>query len=394
MKNKVFAFMLSVSSFSALAASNLNIETFNPGKDAIFNVSSTLISGDKDAILIDAQFQKQHAKKLVDLIKKSGKNLKYIYISHSDPDYYFGIDEVKKAYPNAKIISTAQTAYLIQATKDAKLNIWKDQLKTDIPTQLVVPEAVEKNKLNIDGQEIVIKLDPNDSAHSFLWIPSLKTIVGGISVSKDGHLWTADTQSVPEINAWIKQIDDMKALNPNKVIPSHFNTADDSPKTLDWVKGYLQNYKEAVTTKHSSKDVINFMTTKYPNLADKQSLELGAKVFKGEQEWHTNSAYPPIGRTAKVNFGNGTAVFDLNFKDNKTMSFIGTDGPFKGVTDTVQYMPIEVAKNVFMVYWHEPSTGSNVVHVQNYNTGTAYTNIAAKDGSFTNLSGTIKVVNK
>ena len=44
-----------------------------------------------------------------------------------------------------------------------------------------------------------------------------------------------------------------------------------------------------------------------------------------------------------------------------------------------------------MVYWHEPSTGSNVVHVQDWNTGTVWTNIAGKDGSFTNLKGTIKL---
>jgi len=34
---------------------------------------------------------------------------------------------------------------------------------------------------------------------------------------------------------------------------------------------------------------------------------------------------------------------------------------------------------------------ANVVHVQDWNTGTAYTNIAAKIGSFTNLRGTIKI---
>ena len=88
------------------------------------------------------------------------------------------------------------------------------------------------------------------------------------------------------------------------------------------------------------------------------------------------SAYTSIRWIGKVNFGNGSAVFDLNFYENKTMSFIRTDGPFKSTTDTVQYTPVEVAMNLFIVNWHEPSTSANVVHLQNFNTGTTYTNIA------------------
>lgn len=44
-----------------------------------------------------------------------------------------------------------------------------------------------------------------------------------------------------------------------------------------------------------------------------------------------------------------------------------------------------------MVYWYEPHTGSNVVHVQDWNTGTVYTNIAAKDNSFPHMKGTIRI---
>lgn len=105
--------------------------------------------------------------------------------------------------------------------------------------------------------------------------------------------------------------------------------------------------------------------------------------------WHVASPYPPVGKTAEVNF-DGT-VFDLHFRDNRTMSFEGTAGAFKGEKDTVEYSAVDVGRNVFMVYWHEPHTGSNVVHVQEWNTGTVYTNIAAMDNSFTHLKGTMRI---
>ena len=91
------------------------------------------------------------------------------------------------------------------------------------------------------------------------------------------------------------------------------------------------------------------------------------------------SAYPPVGKIAEARFGE--LVFRLDFKDGQMMSFRGVSGAAKGVTDTVRYTAVEVSRGVFMVYWHEPRVGSNVVHLQDWNTGTVYTNISARDGS-------------
>ena len=76
----------------ALASSELTLDVYNPGTHAIFPVSSVLVSGEKDAILVDAQFGKAQAQQVVEKIRASGKHLTTIYISHGDPDYYFGLD--------------------------------------------------------------------------------------------------------------------------------------------------------------------------------------------------------------------------------------------------------------------------------------------------------------
>lgn len=374
---------------AAASASTLNVKTFNPGADAIFAVTSTLVYGDRDAVLVDAQFQKKYAEEVVAIVKASGKNLKYIFISHSDPDYYFGLDTIKKAFPRAKILSTAQTAYLISASKDAKIAVWKDKMGTDAPDKLHVPEAVTSDTLTIDGEAIKIRQNKDDTGRSYLWIPSLKTVLGGIPVAADGHLWMADTTTVQGIDLWIKCIEDMQSLQPEKVIPGHYIKSDMSPSLLNFIKKYLTDYRMAVTSHTTSAGIVADMEKKYPNLSGKESLKFGAKVFTGEVPWRVTSPYPPIGKTAEVNFG-GT-VFELRFSDNRIMAFEGTAGESKGVKDVVEYTAIEVCKNVFMVYWHEPRLGSNVVHVQDWNTGTVYTNISAKDSSFIHMKGTIKI---
>lgn len=94
-------------------------------------------------------------------------------MSYHDPDYYFGLNVIHKAFPEAKIISTAQTAYLIEASKDMKLNVWKEQLGTDAPDTLIVPEVVDSLPA-IEGNALEVKYSKDDSAHPFVWIPSLE----------------------------------------------------------------------------------------------------------------------------------------------------------------------------------------------------------------------------
>lgn len=396
MPNKKNLGRLAIAGLAALAVmpeqslgATLDVTVFNPGKEAIFPVTSTIVSGPHEAMLVDAQFQKRYADQLVRQIKATGKSLKYIYISHSDPDFYFGLAEITNAFPAARVIATAQTAYLISAIKDAKLKVWKTKLGADAPADLPIPDAVTSEDLTLDGEKIVVRRNLVDPARSYLWIPSSRTILGGIPVSTGEHLWMADTPTPAAIDAWLRIIEDMKSLAPTRVIAGHFLTADDSPAQLDFVHDYLEAYRQAASPGGTAADIVAAMTARFPDLPGRDTLEFGAKVFAGEADWHVASPYPPIGRVAVVDFG--PAAFRLNFVDNRVMSFADTSGAFQGVKDTVRYTAVEVSRNVFMVYWHEPSTGSNVVHVQDWHTGTVYTNIAAKDGSFTNLKGTIRI---
>ena len=369
-------------------AADLHMTVFNPGKEAIFPVSSTIVYGPHEAMLVDAQFQRKYADRLVEILKATGRTLKYVYISHSDPDYYFGVAQIRAAFPTARVISTAQTAYLISATKDAKLQVWRGKLGTDAPLELTVPEALTSDAITLDGERIEIKCIHNDPAHSYLWIPATRTVLGGVSVTTGEHLWMADT-TVAGIDTWMQVIDSMKSLAPASVIPGHYLIADRSPAQLDFVHGYLAAYRHAAAASKGSFGIVAAMTAQFPDLPGRDALESGAKVLMGEAEWHVASPYPPIGRAARVDFDG--AAFRLHFVDNTTMSFEDTSGAFGGVRDTVRYNAVEVSRNVFMIYWHEPSTGSNVVHVQDWNTGAVWTNIAGKDGSFTNLKGTIKI---
>lgn len=211
-------------------------------------------------------------------------------------------------------------------------------------------------------------------------------MLGGIYVSTGGHLWMADTKTIKGIEQWRQALADMKALQPAQVIPSHFAIRDFSPSNLDIIDKYLADFTSVLKNNEHADGVIEAMKSVYPTLPGESSLALGAKVFKGEAEWKTFNLYPAVGRSIKVDFG--AFAFRNSFKDAHHMTFLGLNGGYKGLTDNVITTVVEVSPYVYMVYWSEPnSTKSNVVHVQNYNTGTVWTNIAAPDGKFYNMKG-------
>ncbi len=352
----------------------LKFKVYCPGDSAIFKVNSTIVYGDKEAWLVDAQFQKSKARELADEIKALGKKLTLVFISYNDPDYYFGLEAIKEAFPEAKVVSTAQTAWLIRATKDEKLEVWKDKLGDDAPSKIIVPEAVKELPL-LEGEKVEIRKNDDDPAHCFLWIPSEKTVLGGVYLTENRHPWLADTHSIAAVDAWIKGLEAEIELKPERVIASHFAKDINCGKVLGNALAYMKAYREAVSEGSNADDVVSKMKAQFPDYEDEGNLEFGAKVIKGEAQWTTRNLYPGIGRHVIADFS-PTVVFDLDFHDDKTMTFIGTDGVWKGYQDTVGFTAEEVADNVFMVYWQE-ANGMAVVHVQNWNTKDVWTNIYA-----------------
>jgi len=279
--------LLSMAS-QVLAAEPLALEVYNPGAKSIFPVSTQIVSGPTEAVLIDAQFQRDDAQALVEKVRATGKKLTTVYISHSDPDYYFGLDVIHRAFPEAKIVATAETVAAIEASKDGKLAHWGAIMEGNAPEALVVPKALKEPKLTVDGQ--VLEIHGPEPARTFLWIPSLRTVVGGIPVSANIHVWMADTQTEQSRRDWLATLAAIDALNPSRVVPGHYlpnadGSLPDSPQTVAATREYLQAFELEAGKAKDSAQLIAAMRKHYPSLADEASLELGARVIKGEVKW-------------------------------------------------------------------------------------------------------------
>jgi glyoxylase-like metal-dependent hydrolase (beta-lactamase superfamily II) len=374
-------------------------------KPVIFQVASVVLEGESEVALVDAQFSADNAAAVAELIRATGKPLTTIFISHSDPDYYFGLGVIADAFPDAKILATPQTKWLIETTKDDKMAVWAPQLEALgglAPKRIVVPAAIQGDHFTVDGRRVEVKQLPGDEGHAFLWIPLARTILGGVYLNEGEHLWVADSPLREDRAKWLAALTAMETLVPQLAIPAHFTPpsvvkpglASSGTTAIGFTQGYLSALERTLEETKTFAEVISRMKALYPALAGESALEMTAKVLTGETAWKVARAFPAIGRKAEVDFG-GEYDFILDFHNEHSMTFTGQKprANNRPITDTVEYTAVEIARGIYMVYWTEKDK-THVVHIENYADGVVYTNITPPDGSFTNLRGTLRLLDK
>ncbi|KRE89364.1 MBL fold metallo-hydrolase [Frateuria sp. Soil773] len=278
---------LGLSGGTRAAEAPLTLDVYNPGSGSVFAVSSVLVEGQRDAVLVDAQFERKDAEVLVQRIRASGKRLTAIYVSHGDPDYYFGLDVLHRAFPAAAIVATAPTVAHIEESRRAKLAYWGPILKDNAPARTLVPAALAGDSLDLEGHRLeIVGLDGPTPDRSFVWIPSIRAVVGGIPVVGGEHVWMADTQTPQSHAHWLATLDRIERLHPRTVVPGHY--APGAPMTLAAVRftrDYIRAYDAEAARAGDAAALVAAMKRRYPQAAGVSALELSAKVSKGEMKW-------------------------------------------------------------------------------------------------------------
>lgn len=266
----------------------LQWQAFPAGEGGFFR-APVLLSADHEALLLDGGFTLSDGKAVADVIKKSAKALQAVYVSQSDPDYYFGLGPIKAAFPDTQVIAAPATVAAIQSSVQKKLDAWGPQLGNNGPKTLgdvVIPTALESRSLSLSGHSINIVDAVGLANRRYLWVPSLKGIFGGVLLFSGLHVWTADTPGADQRAAWLKTLDAMAALNPSVVVPGHMaiGAAYDA-SSISYTRDYLRTFNAEVAKASHSTELIAAMKQHYPDAGMGVALDIGAKVALGEMKW-------------------------------------------------------------------------------------------------------------
>ena len=284
----------SADEIAAAPESQLSLEIFVSEPNEV-NVTSALIMGPTEMMVVSAQGTKSAAIDLADVIEGKGKSLKYIFLTHPHLDHAQGASVLKQRFPEARFIATPITAFMQRnriPTSDA-LAVARYGDNAAVPS--VPAEDYHGSKLFIDGEEVEIwsgligdvGSGPISEPHSAIFVPGLNAFMPSDIVYFNGHVMMGG--STPESRAqWLAQIDHWISLEFDTVVPGHM------PKTslgdltaqgaLEHSAAYIRSYDEVMATSETSEQVIERMIELYPDAQHQSALYLGTYLNFAERD--------------------------------------------------------------------------------------------------------------
>ena len=252
--------------------------------DSSFNVTAVVLQKGAEAYLVNAGFAKATALKIVSFLKDEKLELKGAFVLHGDPDYYFGMEQILRSFPEVEILSTAETQKHIAETVLGKLAVWNGALGDQAPANVALPKAISGKTLDILGTEFAFVGD--DASRTNLFDSADSLLVGGIDTFNELHVFLADTGTAEALEAWAARLESLQSLAPSVVIPSHadLNGSFDG-KALSATKDYLLMAADATKVSSTSEELAASLRDAYPDYINTGVIDLGAKVLTGEIQW-------------------------------------------------------------------------------------------------------------
>lgn len=261
----------------ARAESKLTVQTVTASPQG-FLVTSALVMGEKDAVLIDGQLTLADAHRLVGAILDSKKNLTTVYVTHFHPDHYFGLVVVKQAFPKVKIVAQPATVAEIKKSWQGKVKQWSPMFGDNLTTKPLIPSPLTGSSIMLEGETLEIHgpVQGDCSTNSYVWIPSIKALITGDIVYQGVYAWTAETTAETR-QAWEKTLDALDALSPAIVVAGHKDPKlKDDASGIAATRAYLKDFDVAVASSKSAEELEAKVKARYPKLAMDIVLHIGA----------------------------------------------------------------------------------------------------------------------
>ena len=232
-------------------------------------ISSTLISGKRDAVLIDTFITVEQAEILVDCVAASGKNLTTIYVTHGHGDHFFGIGALLDRFPNARAVATSDVVKLMrqQASPEFVANFWNAFFPRQIPDRRVIAEELKGNVIDLEGHDlVVVEVGHTDTDYTTcLHVPSAGLVVTGDAAYNDVHLYLAQSNAQTR-KEWIAALDKIESLNPRAVVASHKRPEnDDNPRIIEETRQYIRDFDRLAEKTATAQELYDKMLELYPN---------------------------------------------------------------------------------------------------------------------------------
>jgi glyoxylase-like metal-dependent hydrolase (beta-lactamase superfamily II) len=277
-------------------ADALSIDVFNGGYKAIPGgpgwddrvpatwpaTTSTLITANGDALLVDALLTRDEGERLAAWVQKTGTRPRAIFVTHGHADHFFGAGPVLDAFPDAALLACDQQ--VVDAARgqlSAKaMASWNARFPGQLPQSPPVPELAGSPEFDLDGHTILFRTigGADGALATVVHVPDLATICSGDIVYNNIHMWLWN--STPDSReTWLASLDAVAALQASTIITGHKDPDapdDDATRVLDQSRRYIEDFEQALATSGTPRELFEEMLARYPTYGNRYTLFLAA----------------------------------------------------------------------------------------------------------------------
>jgi glyoxylase-like metal-dependent hydrolase (beta-lactamase superfamily II) len=247
--------------------------------------SSTLISGERDAVLVDTFITMDQNRELAEWVTASGKNVTTIYATHGHGDHFFGVNTIRQRFPRARFVAMRDVIPSIRGQLAAPVldGYWRSRFPDQIDSTLLIAEEIDGNTIDLEGEDLItVPLGHTDTDNTTcLHVPSIGLIVAGDAAYNDVHLHLGESNS-DKRKEWIAAIETMRSLEPKAVIAGHKRPGrEDAPTILDETRHYIEDFERTAASTRTALELYNEMLALHPDRVNPGILWSSARAIKG-----------------------------------------------------------------------------------------------------------------
>ena len=261
-------------------------DDFPPGASEVkwSPISSTLISGERDAVLVDTAITIDQNQRLAEWIAATGKNLTTIYATHGHGDHFFGASTIQKRFPKARLVARREVIAVMEKQASASLMnaYWNKRFPGQIDSALRVADELEGGAIELEGERLVsVPLGHTDTdSTTCLHAPSIGLAVCGDAVYNDVHLHLGESGAEGRKD-WIAALDKIESLEPVAVVAGHKRPgASDTPKNIEATRKYIRDFDRIAADTETASEVYEQMLATHPDRVNPAILWWSARTVK------------------------------------------------------------------------------------------------------------------
>lgn len=232
-------------------------------------ISATLVSGEREAVLVDAFLTVEQATALGEWVAASGKELTTIYVTHGHGDHWFGLATLLDRFPGTRAVATPRTVAHAQEQGAPAFveSFWRTRFPGQVPDRLVLPEPLDGDVIELEGEQLrIVDLGHTDTDDTTaLHVPSLGLVVAGDAAYDDVHLYLAESPAVGR-KAWLAALDVLDDLAPTAVVAGHKRAGrPDDPAVIDRTRRYILDFEELLATGPTTEELYRGLLARHPD---------------------------------------------------------------------------------------------------------------------------------